>query len=190
MLEVSSLVKNDKVYVLPSWRVSEIGKLLLKHLIEEGFYKDDFNYFKMIKRHGIELLKFSNMKKENREKCSVLLENYKSDGFYYADSDSNGNICKMIFYDDNKSDMEVMRILMHEYGHVVLNHTQQCPNGETEADFSSLFICFLLCMEKKFHIAKKIVERYGKTIMSDMLNEIFEICIEKNKTKVQLYIDK
>ena len=60
---------------IPTWHVNEIILLVIETLSEQEYYKEDFDYKKMISDMGIKLKKFSPFNPENTVFliCRVLI---------------------------------------------------------------------------------------------------------------------
>ncbi len=81
--------------------------------------------FKIIKGLGIPLYKYSELPGPKARKCLLV----SNDAF---------TLQGVIFYNDEFPHKERQRFsLMHEVGHIVLNHVGECPKNEKEADFFS-----------------------------------------------------
>ena len=68
-------------YVLPPWRVNDIILLAIETLSDVDYYRDDFDYKKMIREQGIKIKKFSAFSPENLEKFRKILQDKKFDKY-------------------------------------------------------------------------------------------------------------
>lgn len=69
---LTATMQDGMPYVLPPWRVNEIILLVIETLSEREYYKEDFDYKKMISDMGIKLKKFSSFNPENLEKFTQI----------------------------------------------------------------------------------------------------------------------
>lgn len=152
-----------KPYVLPPWRMNEILLLAAETLSTEEFYKDGFDYKKMIRDKGIKIRKFSSFTPDNLAAFMALSLSGWKEGIcaLFPDPETGGQ-CRMIAYDDGRTPAECMQIIFHEYGHIVLRHTQQSVNGEVEATCFALAMSLLVILEQQFHVAKDLTQVAGK----------------------------
>ena len=112
--------------VLPPWRVNEIILLVIETLSEREYYKEDFDYKKMISDMGIKLKKFSSFNPENLEKFTQISLSLWNEGVCVVFPDPvTGEQRRMIAYTDKRNASECMHIIFHEFAHIIMRHTQQ-----------------------------------------------------------------
>ena len=158
-------ITEENPYVLPSWKVNQIIMSVVTFLSEEGYYKDGFDYKKMISRKGIVLKAYSAFAPENLSELHKLSLSLWNEGLCLVfPNKENGETCRMIAYNDSKNAAEIMQIIFHEFAHIKLRHTEQCPNGEAEAILFSGVATLLMVMEQQFHIGRLIAEQGKKFI--------------------------
>lgn len=155
--------ETDKEYKLPAWRVNEIIYQAVRLLNDMEYYKDDFDYRKMIMKYGIRLKKYSALSPESLEKLQAISISIWKEGLCAVFPNKGTNqTCSLIAYNDSKSASEIMTIIMHEFGHIFLKHTEQCINAETEAFCFATAMVLLLTLESQFHLGKNVIEKKGK----------------------------
>lgn len=150
-------------YELPAWRLNEIICEVVKLLQENNYHKDSFDYRKMIVGQSVKIKKYSDFLPENLQAMQSLSLSFCKDGLcmVFKNSETDRQ-CKMIAYNDSKSDSEIMTIILHEYGHIHLRHTVQSINAEMEAICFSTAMVMLINMERQFHFGKTVIESRGK----------------------------
>lgn len=137
---------SGKVPALPSWRMKEIVDTAFNVMIKEGFMSPDFDYKKMILDDEIRLKPYSQFSTGHLAKMQKLSLSYWNEGLCVIFPDeTNGGQCKLIAYNDSKTEEQIMMIIFHEYAHITLKHTEQCIHGELEATcFASAMVLILL----------------------------------------------
>ena len=156
-------VQRLEEYTLPSWRVNQIILEALSVLSEAEYYKEGFDYKQMIRSKGIKLKSFSSFAPENLMQFRQISLSLWNEGVCLIFPDEQtGSSCRMIAYNDNGTAAEIMQIILHEFGHIRLHHTQQSINGEVEATCFALVMSLMLMLEEQFHIGKKIMQTGGK----------------------------
>lgn len=140
-------------FVLAPWRSQEIIKKAVFGLIEAGAIEEDFSVSKMLADKGIRLKAFSEFKKENLESLRKISVSFRNDGLCLnCPDDDNDGRCRMVAYDDSVREETHCFVILHEYGHIDLGHTQQSAVGEAEAIcYATAAIVFL--MLRKFFAA-------------------------------------
>lgn len=153
-------------HVIPAWRINQIIRIAMKMILDAGLLDSDFDLETMIKKNAIRIKKFSDFNPENLSKLKKLSLSFRADGLCLIFPDEQtGNQCKLISYDDEKSEEEIATIILHEFGHIVLKHTEQSIIGEMEAIcFVSVIIC-LIELNKQLHI--------GQILEAQSLKDVF-----------------
>ena len=77
----------------------------------------------------------------------------------------NGGQYRMIAYNDSHTATETMQIILHEFAHIRLRHTQQSINGEVEATCFSIAMSLMFMLEEQLHIGMKTVQIGGKDFL-------------------------
>ena len=152
-----------KNYELPRWKAKQIILDAASFLTKEGYYKDGFDYQKMLRSKGIVLKGYSSFAPENLKELKEVSRSLWNEGLclVFPDKES-GKTCRMIVYNDKKCATEIMQIIFHEYGHILFGHTEQCPNAEAEAILFSAIATFLMIAEQQFHIGQLVAKDGGK----------------------------
>lgn len=163
----------EKPYSLPPWRRFEIVLLAVKTLGSHGWYEDGFDFKKMIEDDGVQLKAFSSLAPEQFAAFRRLSLSGWGNGLCVLCPDpESGKQRRMIVYNDGLSDAACMQILFHEYGHIKLRHTQQSENGEVEANCFALVMTLLVILERKFHLAKALIQKEGKMILAQRFRAV------------------
>lgn len=147
-------------YKIPDWRYELIKNEVAKVFIECNIVKIPITGFEIASKLGIAVVPYSAFCKETKN----ALINEDEDGFcikrkgkYY------------IYYNDEKIYGRINFTILHEIGHIVLDHTQHSKLAEAEANFFA-----------KYAIAPPVlVEKYsvGLTAFNILLNiyELFDV---------------
>lgn len=81
----------------------------------------------ILRHYGYKIYTYSELQGKNRELYEMCIS-YSEDAF------RNGNM-KLIAYNDRKPDRRIRFSLMHELGHHILEHKNDLPQNELEADY-------------------------------------------------------
>lgn len=160
-------IKNaEKSYELPAWRMYEIIQLAVETLCASDYYSEKFDYKKMIRGAGVKIKKFSSFTPESLAKIrNISVSRWKNGVCLIFKDHETGEEGRMIAYDDALEEKEVLFIILHEFGHIKLMHTQQSIHGEIEANcFATAMLVFILT-ERQFHFGNEIVKREGKKFL-------------------------
>ena len=164
-----------QVYTLPSWRVREIILLALETLSTQEYYNADFDYKKMITGMGIKLKKFSMFSPKNLQAFrSISLSLWDEGVCAVFPNPENGEQRRMIAYDDTQGTYECMQTILHELGHLLMQHTQQSLNGEMEANCFSTAMTLFITLERRFHIGRNVVRKKGKHFLPQSIRKAMQ----------------
>lgn len=161
-------------FTLPAWRLSEIIDFAARTLYEAEFYQDDFCYRRMISDSGILIKGYSQFLPENLEKMRAFSKSFWTEGLCLVvppGEDAAGGM-KMICYNDSYRNGEEAVVILHEFAHILLRHTEQSMNGEAEAICFAAVSMIMISLEKRFHFIKKAAERSEKINLSNLAEEI------------------
>ena len=154
---MTKLTDSAEKYTLPPWRMNQIIIEVLSVLSEKEYYREDFDYKEMIQAMGIKIKSFSSFSPENLKAFRQISLSLWNEGVCLVfPNEETGDMCRMIAYDDTRSAAEIMQIILHEFAHLHLKHTEQSINGETEAACFAVAMSLMLMLEKQFHIGKMI----------------------------------
>ncbi|MBO7484687.1 MAG: hypothetical protein J6T84_01330 [Spirochaetaceae bacterium] len=155
-------------YMLPNWRINEIILIAVRFLTEEGYSENNFDYKKVISSKGIVIKGYSTFSPENLKELQKVSLSLWDEGLclVFPDRDKGGSCC-MIAFNDKKNMTETMKIILHEFAHIKLHHTEQSPNAEAEAMLFSEAVLFLMISEKNHR--KKL-----KVALSERKRRLFE----------------
>ena len=163
---LTATMQDGMPYVLPPWRVNEIILLVIETLSEREYYKEDFDYKKMISDMGIKLKKFSSFNPENLEKFTQISLSLWNEGVCAVFPDPvTGEQRRMIAYNDKRNASECMNIIFHEFAHIIMRHTQQSISGEVEATCFALTMSLFIMIEQQFHVGQTVVKTIGKPFL-------------------------
>ena len=175
--ELSKIKKTKDVKqtcTLPSWRVNEIILFAIQFLSNEEYWKDDFDYQKVISNEGIMLKAYSAFKENNLLKLQKISLSLWNEGLCLVVTDKErSKVCRMIAYNDTKNAVETMQIILHEYAHIIFGHTEQSMHGEAEATLFSAIATLMIIAEQQFHFVKLITQKDGKKRFFDGMKKGF-----------------
>lgn len=136
-MQSAELAEQPKPYKLPSWRVQELVTDATGFLYLHDCNKKGFDVKKMVKSYGIVIKPYSAFSPENLDKLRKESLSSRIGGLalrtYYPEEEK---WCCLIAYDDTNPEIDETEILLHEFSHIYLKHTQQSLHAEHEA------ICF------------------------------------------------
>ncbi len=112
-------------------RYEEIKEIIASMFEQLNIRCVPINCFEIATRMNIKLIPYSYFSKEKR----LILEKKSSDGFSTMDNNKNWKI----FYNDFKHYDRINSTLMHEIGHIVLNHSEDSDLAESEVKFFSKY---------------------------------------------------
>ena len=150
--------QSETHYMLPNWRINEIILIAARFLIDEGYSENTFDYKKVISSKGIIIKGYSTFNPDNLKELHKVSLSLWNEGLCLVFPDrENGNTCCMIAFNDNKNvTEEIMKIILHEFAHIKLHHTEQSPNAEAEAILFSEAVFFLMLPENGQRIKLKL----------------------------------
>ena len=171
-------IAGGKKYILPPWWINSSLLEVSSVLSEEEYYKEGFDYKQMIEGMGIKVKKFSSFSPENLERFKENSLSLWDEGvcLLFPDNETREQL-RMIAYNDSHNAVETMQIILHEFAHIRLRHTQQSINGEVEATCFSMAMSLMFMLEEKFHIGMRAVRLEGKDFFMDSIRK----CIGKKE---------
>lgn len=111
---------------LSSKRYEEIKKKVVEMFVNHDISSFPISSFKIADKMGIELLPYSKHSGITYELCLKESE----DGFYV---DRSNKVC--IYYNEKKCFGRISYTIMHEIGHIILDHKQDSELAEKEVNF-------------------------------------------------------
>ena len=118
--------------------------------------------FKICNLLGIVLVKYSEVNEKKRKAC----KEFSKDGFC-LEKEINGQSLLCIYYDDTMYERRIRFTIMHEIGHIILDHSEHSDLAESEANF---FAKYALAPPPLIHKYK--LEDYYE------LAEVFQLSLE------------
>lgn len=161
-------------FTLPAWRLNEIVDFAVRTLCEAGFHTDNFSYRQMISDCGILIKGYSQFLPENLEKMKAFSKSFWTEGLCLVvpPGEESADGIKMICYNDSYRNGEEAVVILHEFAHILLRHTEQSMNGEAEAICFAAASVLLISLEKRFHFIKKASEKNEEINLSRLVEEI------------------
>lgn len=139
-------------------RCEEIKRAVAKMFVEYSITCVPISGFEIAVKMGIKVTRYSAYSKEIR----AILFKESSDGFSMMVDDQ-----WYIFYNDEKSYKRINFTIMHEIGHIVLDHTEDSELAKKEADFFA-----------KFALAPPVLIHRMKLETAEAISDIFGISYE------------
>ncbi|GEM_PF-2168366 len=152
-------------YTLPPWRMNQIIVEVLSVLCEEDFCDAGFDYKQMVASQGIKIKRFSAFSPENIREFRKASLSLWTEGvcLVFPDVDT-GATCRMIAYNDEHTAAEIMQIILHEFAHIRLRHTQQCINGELEASCFAVAMTLMIMLGRQLQLGRFLRRKEGKAL--------------------------
>ena len=111
-------------------RYEVIKKSVVSLFTELNLYDVPIDGFKICELLGIVVIRYSDVNNEKQKAC----KEFNKDGFF-MEIEKNGQSVFYIYYDDSMYDRRIRFTIMHEIGHIVLDHTEHSDLAESEANF-------------------------------------------------------
>lgn len=119
---------------LTSDRYEVIKKIVVKMFVENDIRQIPIDCFEICQKMCIKLRKYTQLKSDALLKAEEISE----DGLCMLIEEGPEPFVSLqwyIFYDDTKSRERIRFTIMHEIGHIVLEHTEHSQLSESEANF-------------------------------------------------------
>ncbi len=150
-------------------RYEEIKRIVVKMFVEYGITCVPISGFEIAHKMGIRIIPYSAIAAGER----WLLLKKSEDGF--SIERTNGQW--YIYYNDTKDYGRVNNTIMHEIGHIVLDHTEDSELAEKEVKFFA-----------KFALAPPVLIHKLKLNNPKSISEIFEISKEAARYAYKYYL--
>jgi Zn-dependent peptidase ImmA (M78 family) len=112
---------------LPSRRCEEIKKIVVEMFVKYGVCCVPINGFEIASKMGVTVIPYSAFPPQKR----ALLLKKSEDGFSVEKTAGEW----YIYYNDEKGYRRINNTIMHEIGHIVLDHTEDSELAEKEVNF-------------------------------------------------------
>lgn len=112
---------------LSSQRCEEIKKIVVEMFVKYGVSCVPINGFEIALKMGVNILPYSAFSPQKR----ILMLMKSEDGFSVERIDGQW----YIYYNDEKAYRRINNTIMHEIGHIVLDHTEDSELAEKEVNF-------------------------------------------------------
>ena len=112
-------------------RYNEIDKEVIKLFELLTINKFPLNCFKICEQLGFELIPYSQLPKKKRK--ALIKES--EDGCHALWEIEKGRFAFIIYYNDDMPERRIRFTIMHEIGHIILNHTEHSDLAESEANY-------------------------------------------------------
>ena len=133
---------------LSSNRYNEIDKEVCKLFKRISIKKFPIDCFDICKQMKIKVCSYSELDEKTKGMCK---EWASIDGFHALIEISKGKYEYRIYYNDLMNDRRIRFTIMHEIGHIVLNHTEHSILAESEANH---FAAYALAPPPLIHYMK------------------------------------
>ena len=176
---------------IASERYEEIKEIIADMFEDLGYTEIPVNVFELCHKLDIDLIRYSSL----TPNCVEYSMQFSNDGFNLF----NVNVLRyQIFYNDQMPPERITFTIMHEIGHIMLEHEEHTEENEQEANFYAKTALVPLGLISKlnlktssdiadtfgirFEFARNIVSHFNKTMIYP---SIFEK--EENSRLVQLF---
>lgn len=113
-------------------RYEEIKRLVVCLYKECGIHTYPISYQEICKKMGIILIPYSELSERKQNAAKEL----SSDGFHLLIQDlHSGELVRLIYYNDSNTRERIRWTILHEIGHIVLDHSEESELAESEANF-------------------------------------------------------
>lgn len=143
-------------------RKAEIVSMAFSVFFEHEIYGAGFDVFSMLKKMHVTVLKISRFSDGNLQRFKEVSLCFRSSGFYCRLVKADAEEIKLVAYDDTLCKDSQTQTLLHELGHILLEHTEQCQIGELEAELFSDILFMLMNYEASQHCFESLVSWMGK----------------------------
>ena len=139
-------------------RYEKIKQLVADTIIDADIRDYPFNVFEVAKSLEIEIKSYQS---QSDKKCNECFK--QSDDGFTVLAEYSTHSKWIIYYNENMSEQRIRFTVMHEIGHIVLNHSESSDVTEKEANFFAKYIltppCILhvLCLKD----CVEIMERFN-----------------------------
>ena len=163
----------NKRFRLPYKRYEDIKKIASSKIKEWGIKSLPYNCFQLCKVLGIVLKKYS----DQEQSVQKELTEFSEDAFCYTIVE-NGCAVRVIAYNDKMPEHRIRFSIMHEIGHIVLDHTEHSQLAEAEANFFAQYMLaptptlqyFLPLAASKVSFLYNISEECAKNVIIQFKN--------------------
>lgn len=111
-------------------RYDEIDREVIKLFSNLTIRKFPYDCFDICKQLGIKVIPYSSVSRKKRK----ALKSISEDGCHILLETSEGVFRYIIYYNDKMPPHRVRFTIMHEIGHIVLDHTEHSDLAESEAN--------------------------------------------------------
>ena len=153
---------------LSSQRCEEIKKIVVETFVKYGVSCVPINGFEIASKMGITVIPYSAYTLSNRK----FLLKKSEDGFTIEKSIGEW----YIFYNDEKGYRRINNTIMHEIGHIVLDHTEDSELAEKEVKFFA-----------KYALAPPVLVHKLKISSPLQLAKLFDVSFEAAKYAFEYY---
>lgn len=147
---------------LSAKRCEEIKNLVTKMYVDYGINCIPVNGFEIAVKMGVKLISYSSRSYDLRNK----LIKQSDDGFCYRDEFGQW----YIFYNDARSRCygRINNTIMHEIGHIVLDHSEDSELAEKEVNFFAKYALTppILIHKLKLSTAYEVAEIFGVSLQA------------------------
>lgn len=136
----------------------------IKRVIVELFIKYDvkcipISGFELASKMGIRVIPYSSFQEEKQK----LLLKMSEDGFFVEKTDNEF----YIYYNDNQNYGRINNTILHEIGHIVLDHTEESELAEAEVNFFA-----------KYALVPPVLVHKLEINSPDRIAELFDVSIQ------------
>lgn len=140
-------------------RYEEIKKIVVELFIKYDVKCIPINGFELASKMGIKIIPYSSY----NEKTQKLMKKRSKDGFFVEKTEGEF----YIYYDDTMNYGRINNTILHEIGHIVLDHTEESELAEAEVNFFAKYALVPPVLVYKLNINSP-----------NKISEIFDVSIQ------------
>lgn len=147
------------VFRLSNNRYEEIKKIVVELFVKYDVKCIPISGFELVSKMGIKIISYSSFPQKTR----TLLFKKSKDGFFVENKDNEF----YIYYNDALNYCRINNTLLHEIGHIILNHTEESELAEAEVNFFA-----------KYALVPPILVHKLKIDNPNKIAKLFDVSIE------------
>lgn len=140
-------------------RYEQVKEIVADMYEDLGYTEIPVNVFELCHKLNIKLIRYSSLS----ENCYEYSRQFSDDGFNLFNKDT---LQYQIYYNDNMPTERVSFTIMHEIGHITLEHEAHTEENEQEANFfaKTALVPLGLIIKFKLRNSYDIAEKFGISI--------------------------
>lgn len=146
-------------FILSNNRYEEIKRIIVKLFMKYDIKCIPISGFELASKMGIKVIPYSSFSKDKQK----LLFKRSEDGFFVEKTNNEF----YIYYNDTQNYGRVNNTILHEIGHIVLDHTEESELAEAEVNFFA-----------KYALVPPVLVHKLEINSPDRIAELFDVSIQ------------